>query len=138
MAKKRPYPDRSFRVFVSHATADKWIAKTICEKIDAVPGCSTFRDDRDIDGGDKISLTIKNEIRASDELLLLMTATSITRQWVILEVGVAWGNDIRIVPVCYDVSIQTVPVLSDVRAYPLNDLDRYLDQLNRRARRERP
>jgi hypothetical protein len=39
-----------YLVFISHATADKWIAKVFCEKIEAA-GAETFRDDRDINGG---------------------------------------------------------------------------------------
>ena len=42
-----------YLVFVSHATADKWIAKTFCEKIEAA-GAVTFRDDRDIAAGGDI------------------------------------------------------------------------------------
>ncbi|MBI1918829.1 MAG: toll/interleukin-1 receptor domain-containing protein [Planctomycetes bacterium] len=55
MVKKKTPPEQAgakpYRVFVSHATADKWIAKTLCEKIEGV-GATTFRDDRDINGGD--------------------------------------------------------------------------------------
>ncbi len=51
MPKKKAKP--AYRVFVSHATADKWVARMICEKIEAV-GAITFRDDRDIEGGDSI------------------------------------------------------------------------------------
>jgi hypothetical protein len=51
MAKKkkavRKTPVKPYQVFVSHATADKWIAKVICERIDAT-GATSFRDDRDI------------------------------------------------------------------------------------------
>ena len=36
MPVKRPRKADPYRVFVSHATADKWIAKTICEKIDPI------------------------------------------------------------------------------------------------------
>jgi hypothetical protein len=35
-----------YQVFLSHATTDKWLAKTLCEKIEA-SGATTFRDDRD-------------------------------------------------------------------------------------------
>lgn len=49
-ARARPY-----QVFVSHATSDKWLAKAICEKIEAT-GAVTFRDDRDIHGGDDIRM----------------------------------------------------------------------------------
>jgi len=46
--------DNPYLVFVSHATADEWIAKTLCEKIEAA-GAESFRDDRDINVGEDFS-----------------------------------------------------------------------------------
>lgn len=131
---REPVP---YRVFVSHATVDKWIARTICEKIDAIPGAATFRDDRDIAGGDEISQVLRDELERSDELLLLLTATALTRPWVILEVGMALAFRKRIVPVCYNATIEQVPILSMNRAYQLNDFDSYLADLRRRIGKER-
>ena len=51
ITRKRDAAQRKYQVFVSHATADKWLASTLCDKIEAV-GASTFRDDRDINGGE--------------------------------------------------------------------------------------
>lgn len=93
MPKRVPIAQSSakpYQVFISHATADKWIARTICEKIEAV-GATTFRDDRDIEGGDDIPEEIRRQIKRSKEILVLLTPQSIGRQWVILEVGAAWG-----------------------------------------------
>ena len=56
-ARRKP----NYQVFLSHATADKWTAKVICEKIEAT-GASTFRDDRDINGGDDIPEEIRNQM----------------------------------------------------------------------------
>jgi hypothetical protein len=50
-----------YQVFVSHATADKWLTTTFCEKIEAA-GASTFRDDRDINGGDDIPEEIRTQV----------------------------------------------------------------------------
>jgi hypothetical protein len=77
------------RVFISHATADKWIARMICEKIEAIPSVVTFRDDRDIAGGDHIPDVLLAEMERANEMLLLVTAISHTRQWVIMEVAMA-------------------------------------------------
>ncbi|MBC8217056.1 MAG: TIR domain-containing protein, partial [Planctomycetes bacterium] len=66
---------------MSHATADKWVAKVICEKIDAT-GASTFRDDRDIDGGDDIPEEIRRQIKRSQEMVVLLTPESVGRAWV--------------------------------------------------------
>ncbi len=79
-----------YQVFVSHATADKWLAATFCEKIEAT-GASTFRDDRDINGGDDIPEEIRTQIKQSRELVVLLTPESADRPWVLLEVGAAWG-----------------------------------------------
>jgi hypothetical protein len=43
----REGPRPTYRVFISHATADKWIARILCEKLEEI-GAETFRDDRDI------------------------------------------------------------------------------------------
>ena len=72
-----------YRVFVSHATVDKWLARTICEKIEGV-GATTFLDDRDIEGGDEIPEEIIRQIKRSPEIVVLRTPESIGRQWVLL------------------------------------------------------
>ena len=59
---------KPYQIFVSHATADKWLAITLCEKLEKA-GASTFRDDRDIDGGDDIPERIRVEINAHASLL---------------------------------------------------------------------
>jgi hypothetical protein len=89
-----------FQVFVSHASADKWLATAICEKIESV-GAIYFRDDRDIHGGDDIPEAIRTQINSSRELVVLLTPDSIDRPWVLLEVGAAWGRrrHYRIIPV---------------------------------------
>ncbi|MFO0175566.1 MAG: toll/interleukin-1 receptor domain-containing protein [Planctomyces sp.] len=100
----------SYQVFVSHATADKWIATIFCEKIDAT-GATSFRDDRDINGGDTIPDSIRTAIQVSRELVVLLTPDSIERPWVLLEVGAAWGRrkDYRIVPVLCHVTFDSIP-----------------------------
>jgi hypothetical protein len=55
-----------YQVFVSHATADKWIAAVLCDKLEAI-GAVTFRDDRDIDGGDDIPDRLREQIQRSQE-----------------------------------------------------------------------
>ena len=80
-----------YQVFVSHATADKWVAKVICEKIEST-GASTFRDDRDIDGGDDIPEKIRQQIIRSREMVVLLTPESVDRLWVLFELGAAWGR----------------------------------------------
>lgn len=140
MAKRKPRSAarRSpYRVFVSHATADKWLARTICEKIESA-GADTFRDDRDIDGGDDIPEKIRNAIGECRELLVLLTPISVGRPWVLMEVGAAWfrGNEIRVVGVRQHIEIEPIPaMLKSKKVYDLNQFDDYLAELAERVRK---
>jgi len=143
MARKTTSPEepaaRPYQVFISHATADKWIARTLCEKIEAV-GATTFRDDRDINGGDDIPEEIRRQIKRSAEIVVLLTPESVNRQWVLLEVGAAWGRSktLRIVLITCHVSVAPVPeMLKNKKAIPLNDFDDYLKELGTRVRSHR-
>jgi hypothetical protein len=144
MAKKRITPQApgtkraakpKYQVFVSHATADKWLAATFCEKIE-VTGASTFRDDRDINGGDDIPEEIRTQIRRSRELVVLLTPESADRPWVLLEVGAAWGGrrNYRIVPVLCHVTLDAIPdIIKGKKAFHMNEFDQYLKELERRV-----
>jgi hypothetical protein len=123
---------KRYQVFISHATADKWIAKTLCEKIEGLTGAVTFRDDRDIGGGDDIPDEIRAEIARSKEFVVLLTPKSISRPWVLLETGAAWGRGarIRIVALLYHVDFDPIPdMIKSKKVFDLNDFDRYLDEL---------
>lgn len=127
----------TYQVFVSHATADKWIATTFCEKIDAT-GATSFRDDRDINGGDSIPESIRTQIQVSRELVVLLTPDSIERPWVLLEVGAAWGRrkNYRIVPVLCHVSFDAIPdIIEGKKAFHINEFDKYLTELKRRVKK---
>ncbi len=148
MARSRKTPARSspktkrtaYQVFLSHATADKWLAKTLCEKIEQT-GAATFRDDRDIGGGDDIPDAIRREIIRSKEMAVLLTPESVNRPWVLFETGAAWGRRrrFRIVAVLCHVGVDTIPdMLMSKKAVPLNEFDDYLRDLRRRIERQNP
>jgi hypothetical protein len=134
MAKKASA--RRYQVFVSHATADKWLAKALCERIENT-GATTFRDDRDINGGDDIPEEIRRQIKQSKEIVVLLTPESINRQWVILEVGAAWGwsKRMRITLIREHVAVDPIPdMIKNKKAIPLNDFEDYVNELARRVR----
>lgn len=134
-SRRRARAGESYQVFVSHATADKWIAKRICEQLEAV-GVSTFRDDRDINGGDDIPDVIRRQIKRSKEMVVLLTPSSVNRQWVLLEVGGAWlwSKKLRIVVVLCHVSVDPIPeILKSKKAIALNDFDDYVSELAKRV-----
>jgi len=131
---------KPYQVFISHATADKWLAVTICEKIEQLTGASTFRDDRDILGGDDIPDEIRRQIKQSSEMVVLLTPDSVNRQWVLLEVGAAWGSSkrARITVVMNHVSVDPIPdMIKNKKAIRLNEFDHYLHELAQRVRGQR-
>jgi predicted nucleotide-binding protein len=126
--------ESNYQVFISHATADKWIAKVICEKIEGV-GASTFRDDRDINGGDDIPEEIRRQIKNSQEMIVLLTPESKDRPWVLFEVGAAWGwrKNSRIIVVLDHVNIDPIPdQIKSRKAIKINEFDNYLIELSTR------
>jgi hypothetical protein len=144
MAKKKPSPkkgtrnagDKPYQVFVSHATADKWLAVTVCEKIEGT-GATSFRDDRDIRGGDDIPEEIRRQIKQSNEIVVILTPESVDRQWVTLEVGAAWGwsKKMRILMLMCHVSVDPIPdMIKNKKAIPLNAFEHYLIELKNRVR----
>jgi TIR domain len=143
MAKKKPVAGnadqsrgRPYQVFISHATADKWIAKILCEKIEAT-GATTFRDDRDISGGDDIPEEIRRQIKRSKEIVVVLTPESVDRRWVILEVGAAWGwsKRMRITVIMCHVSVDPIPdMIKNKKAINLNQVEDYLNELAQRVR----
>ena len=127
-------------MFVSHATADKWLATVLCEKIETA-GATTFRDDRDINGGDDIPDAIREAIADCRELLVLLTPVSVGRPWVLMEVGAAWlrGEEMRIVAVLQHIDVEPTPaMLKSKKVLELNSFDDYLNELSRRIKRSRP
>jgi hypothetical protein len=69
---------------------------------------------------------------------VLLTPESIERQWVMLEIGAAWGwsSRMRIVIVMYYVSVDTIPdMIKSDKAFRLNEIDDYLRELSGRVRR---
>jgi predicted nucleotide-binding protein len=126
----------AYRVFVSHASTDKWIAKALCERIEST-GASTFRDDRDIKSGDDIPDEIRAEIVRSRELVVLLSPDSVNRAWVLLEAGAFWGRwpNRRLVAVLCHVEIDTIPdMIKSKKAISINQFDDYLKELTGRIR----
>ncbi len=127
-------------MFVGHATADKWLARVLCEKIEEA-GAGTFRDDRDIAGGDDIPESIRREIVRSQELLVLMTPESVNRPWVLFEAGAFWARrkNARIAAVLCHVDVDMIPdMIKSKKAIPINDFDTYVKEVRARVKAGKP
>jgi hypothetical protein len=137
MAKARPRT--TYRVFVSHASDDIWVAEQIARNVEEC-GATSFLDRRDIAAGDDFNQRIHKEIAACDELLALFTPWSRRRAWVRHEIGMVDFLRKRIVCVFYKVTVADFPddedglgPLDGLNIVDINNLDTYFKDLRRRA-----
>ena len=128
-----------FQVFVSHSSPDTWVARQIAEHVKRC-GADCFLDEVDVDHGDDFDEKIRKAIRASREMVLLLTPWATSRPFVWLEVGAFWSSGKRIVAVLHglitkDVSTdERLPVvLKRIDLVVLNEIDNYFSQLRRRV-----
>jgi len=133
-------PKARYRVFVSHAGDDSWVAEQIAKRIEEC-GATAFLDRRDIAAGDNFKQRIHAEIPKCDELLALFTPWSRRRAWVRHEIGMADMLKKRIVCVFYKVTVADfqadedgIGPLDGLNTIDINGLDTYFKALRRRAK----
>jgi hypothetical protein len=96
----------------------------------------TFLDEKDIHGGESIPESIRTKIRECNEFLVLLSRYSIDRQWVLVEVGAAWGLKKLIVSITDKITPEEMPEITRAhKALDLNDFDKYIEELTERARK---
>lgn len=131
---------RRYRVFVSHAGDDAWVAEQIAQGIESC-GASAFLDRRDIAAGDNFKQRIHDEIPKCNELLALFTPWSRRRARVRHEIGMADILKKRIVCVFYQVTIADfqgdedgLGPLDGLNIIGINTLETYFKALRRRTK----
>jgi len=123
------------RVFISHSARDRWIAQQLDRRLRSIAEVETFLDEKDVQGGDRITDRVRTEITRCDEMLILLSAASQQSDWVKAEIGAGWVLAKRIVILLDKLSPQDIPqIVSDFKAFDLNDSERYLDEVEARTR----
>lgn len=137
MAENQP----DYLVFISHSSKDRWIARQMAAIIERGAkryGVRTFLDEKDLEAGASIPEEIRRHLESCEEFLVLLTSLSISRQWVLLELGAAWGLRKRIAAITDKVADDDLPdIIRQTKACELNDFDRFVSELVDRAKRRR-
>ncbi len=123
---------QAYQVFLSHSSADLWIAGQMRKELEA-RGIAVWLDERDLAGGDIVLASIEASIRASDEVLVLVSPESLKSQWVGAEIALGYSNHKRVTPVLLYVAPERLGLLSGAKAVELNDFDHYLREVRQRA-----
>jgi hypothetical protein len=100
-------------------------------------GVKTFLDARDLEGGDRFSDVLRDQLRKAEELVVLVSSASLSRDWVRHEIGAAWVLGKRIVGVLDKLEPADVPDgIGQTKVYSINDFDRVAAEIASRARRK--
>jgi hypothetical protein len=136
-------PDPVFQVFITHSSVDTWVARQIARSVEE-RGATYFLDEADMEYGDDFEDKILAAVRASQELLVLLTPWAIKRPYIWLEIGAIWGQGQRIVGVLYGLGVKelmtdegTPALLKRITLVEINKLDEYFDQLAARVEKVR-
>jgi hypothetical protein len=113
-----------------------WIAKQVAKEIEAL-GAKTWLDLKDLRSGDEIRRAIKRGIRASNEAVVLLSANSVTSQWVSYEVGAADILGRRVTLVLNNIAAGAFAPMQGVKEVDLNAFDDFLLELAERIARKR-
>jgi hypothetical protein len=121
-------------VFISHSSADTWVAKQVAREIEAC-GATPFLDEAEVDAGADFEEDILNFLERAHELVVLLTPWALDRPYVWAEIGAAWGRRIPIVALLLGL---TPTVLQSRPGVPvlLKKIDIYLGQLTVRMRKQ--
>jgi len=122
----------SMKIFVSHSSRDRWIARRISQDLVAL-GATTFLDEKDIETGASIDDEIGKHLRECDELLLLLSPTALQSHWVLIEVGGAKALGKRLVPILLHIGANEMPApISKHLARDVNEIEKYYDEVGQR------
>jgi hypothetical protein len=131
----------SYRLFMSHGSKDRWVAKQIREKL-SKGEVHCFLDAIDIEDGDaNFRQIIFDAVDRCNELFVLLTPSSVQRAWVFAEIGAAIASGRRIIAVSFGLEIEelykrgVVSLLGNSRIWELNDVEDCIEAVFDRAKR---
>lgn len=129
----------NYRVFFSHGSGDSHIVKKYLKPEVEQSGADVFLDEIDLEYGEDFRNRILNEIRECDELLVLLTPTSVNRPWVFTEIGAALVRDKPVIAVRYGPTNHelqergVLSILGNIVLLEMDDFDDYVEQLAARV-----
>jgi hypothetical protein len=125
-----------YQVFISHSSADAWIARQMAKEIGALR-IGTWLDEKDLAGGDKLTQSVLAGIRTCQETVVLVTPKSLESQWVQYEIGATQARNKRVTPILHYAVPAELKVGADLKMLELNQFEQFLSQLKQRAKLKR-
>jgi hypothetical protein len=77
-------------------------------------------------------------LSSCDEFMVFLSKNSISRPWVLIEIGAAWALRKRITAITDKVTPQEVPdIIAQLKIVDLNDFDQFAGQVALRAEKKK-
>jgi TIR domain len=128
-----------YRVFFSHGGEDTYIVNHFFGPKVRASGAEVFIDEGEVSYGDDFRDIVFRQLHICDELLVLLTPSSVKRPWVFAELGAAILRAVHVVAIRYGVSeeeLRALGILSILGTKKLlvpAECDRYVEQLRDRV-----
>ncbi len=139
-----PHPKSTdYRVFFSHGGEDTYIVNDFFGPKVRASGAKVFVDEGEVSYGEDFRDIVFHELSRCDELLVLLTPSSVQRPWVFAELGAAILRGVHVVAIRYGVSedeLRRLGVLSILGTKKLlvpAECDKYVAQLRTRVEGKR-
>lgn len=94
---RAPKDDSKYDIFVSYASSDSALANELRADLEK-HGFKVFMAEKDIPVSSQWKHTIRDALRSSTRVMILLTPNSVGRPWVLLETGAAWALDKDLIP----------------------------------------
>ncbi|HEV7376593.1 MAG TPA: toll/interleukin-1 receptor domain-containing protein [Pyrinomonadaceae bacterium] len=125
------------KVFISHSSRDKWIARRISQDLNAI-GVGTFLDEKDIKTGASIDDMIGEHLKDCDDCLMLLSPSALNSHWVLIEIGGAKALGKRLIPILLHVGANEMPApITKFLARDINDIEKYYEEVQHRIAGEK-
>jgi len=124
--------DRSERayLFVSYSQEDHLFVSEFLDRV-AGHGIRYFRDERDVELGQRIQARVEEELASASHVVVVVTAASLQSQWVAYEIGFARGREITVVPYVIHSGLRLPDFISGYRYLRQKEEDAFVRSLAR-------
>lgn len=119
-------------VFISHSHQDDELVRDLARRL-RVAGLTPSVDLTELPLGTNWRRTVREQIRAADAMLILVTPAALKSDWTMTELGMAEGFERVIIPVIAGLKPRDLPApLRTFRTVPFDELDGAIEQLSER------
>jgi len=97
-----------YNIFLSYSHLDRSLALELAHKFSA-SGLKCFLSEKDLSSGDEWVKKIRESIKESERVMLLITPRSVKSPWIFIEAGAAWMENKPIIPLVQFVDVGELP-----------------------------